>query len=157
MNELTQDIQRLMLHAKFEEVCALAPCKEAIRDLCTKICEADPGFFSNNEAFESWYEDGYSEYSDFELMVEALKDLHGARLQIDDKSSFFYSMMNRYAIPELHGEKRWGDAVDQVLDVLEESVGFAVTMYTSTDEIRLSQSPDTDPSDIVEAEFVEVA
>jgi hypothetical protein len=155
MIELAQDIQRLMLYAKFEAVCAISPCKEAILNLCAQIRNADPNFFSDNEAFESWHEDDNLEFTDFDLMVAVLKNLHMTRLHVDDSSTAFYSVLSHYAIPELDGEARWGEAIDTILDVLANSFEFTVTMHSITDSS--SAAPCTfSPDDIVDAEFAEV-
>jgi hypothetical protein len=117
ISTLTQDIKRLSLHANFEKACTLPYAKSAIEHLCALIHTADEDFFSNNGAFEAFYEDEYATYSDFELMVHMLKELHVHTL-FEDNTSDFFNAMSRYGIPSLPDEDNWGDSVDQLLDAL---------------------------------------
>jgi hypothetical protein len=116
--------------------------------LCTLIRDAAPEFFSNNSAFEHLYDDAYADYSDFDFMVKALKDIHVETL-LEDNSAGFYDALRHYGIPELPNEARWGDSIEQFLDML-----------LSCSNIPTGSSPvcamtSTNCSDIIDAEYVE--
>lgn len=150
MINLTQDIKRLSLHANFEAVCRLPVAKLSITHLCTLIRDTDPYFFSNNIAFDSYYYDEDADYSDFDLMVQALKDSHAQTL-LEDNSSGFYGALRRYSFPDLPNEANWGDSVEQLLDAL-----LSYSTFPAHYRIELEAPPAVDRN-IGDAELAEAA
>ena len=114
---LTQDIKRLFLHANFEKACTSPYAQTGIAHLCTLIRAADKEFFSNNGAFDIFYGDEWTTYSDFDLMVQMLKDLHIQTL-FEDNTIGFFNRLNYYGIPSLPDEDNRGASIDLLLDAL---------------------------------------
>lgn len=117
MITLTQDISRLTLHANFERACLLPDASVSITHLCALLRQVDPDFFTNNGAFEAFYGNEFHDYTDFDLMVTALMDIHTETL-LEDNTAGFYHALGHYGIPDLPDEANWGDSVDQLLDAL---------------------------------------
>ena len=122
---LTSNPHRLMMHAYFERVCELPESRRSIRIMCEHILDVNPNFFSDNEGFEEQYDDSSYDYTEFDLALVMLKQVHFATL-FEDNTAGYHAALSKFNVPECRNEEVWGDTVSELLDAISSYVNFDI-------------------------------